>query len=386
MAKPRRVRVERGLYRIGGSWWACVTPKGQREARWRKLGDVGRLEARRLRDEFAYAVHSGTAPSQPRRMAVRDAITAWFEQLDELERSDQLRARTVASYKDGVRLHFAPEFASRQISSITPDDLVAWHERQRRSGAAAWSVRARWMGIRGLFGYAARTGIIAANPCDLLTRRERPKPGKAKDRYLTEAEMQLLIEKATGDGAMIVALLLFSGLRASEALGLVWGEIDFAQSVIRLRHQMSRQGERIAVKTHAGRRDVILIDQLAKILRKRRLAAPFSRDADLVLGNGIGNTLGYTRFLRAFSAAVDASQLSGVTPHTCRHTFASILIDQGASVEFVADQLGHATTKTTWDIYVHLFRRREHADSARRHLDAAFGPMLRAVNQQGETK
>jgi hypothetical protein len=62
-----------------------------------------------------------------------------------------------------------------------------------------------------------------------------------------------------------------------------------------------------------------------------------------------GNTLGYTRLLRAFSDAADAAEPRGVTPHTCRRTFASILIDPGASAEFVSDQLGHAPIKTTWD-------------------------------------
>ena len=65
---------------------------------------------------------------------------------------------------------------------------------------------------------------------------------------------------------------------------------------------------------------------------------------------------------------------------------ASTPIDQGATVEFVSDQLGHATTKTTWDIYVHLFRRREHAETARQELNAAFGPMLRSVGQDREAK
>ena len=87
------------------------------------------------------------------------------------------------------------------------------------------------MGIRGLFGYAARTGLIATNPCDLLLRRERPKPGKAKQRYLTAEEMKVLLQRASGEGSIVVPLLLFSGLRASEALGLVWSEIDFADQV-----------------------------------------------------------------------------------------------------------------------------------------------------------
>jgi integrase len=384
--KAKRVRVERGLYRAGDVWWACVTPKGRTQARWEKLGVVGRMEARRLRDEFAYKVNTGKAAQQTRRTTIADATDRWFEQLDELERNEELRPRTVASYKDGVRLHFLSEFGSRQISTITPDDLVAWHDAQRSSGAAQWSIRARWMGIRGLFVYAARVGLVASNPCDLLVRRERPKPGKSKDRYLTGAEMTALVTDLTGDAAAIVPLLLFSGLRASEALGLTWGDVDFTERLLRVRHQMSRDGQPVRVKTHAGKRDVILMDQLAQRLRKRRLAAHFSRDEDLILGNGIGRTLGYTRFLKAFTAAVEAAKLDGVTPHTCRHTFASILIDQGASVEFVSDQLGHATTTTTWNIYVHLFRRREHADAAREQLDAAFGPMLRAVDQDGSTK
>lgn len=384
--KAKRLCVERGLYRAGDVWWACVTPKGQRVARWLRLGDVGIHEARRLRDEFGHKLNTGQAPPRVRQLTVRDVQESWLAHLDELEAAGELRSRTVASYKDGVRLHFTTTFGSRQLRSITPDDLVDWHERQRRSGAAAWSIRARWMGIRGLFGYAARIGLIATNPCDLLVRRERPKPGKPKQRYLTAEEMTALLQNASGEGSLVVPLLLFSGLRASEALGLIWSEIDFAEQVIRVRHQMSRKGQRTPVKTDAGRRDVILMDELARCLRKRRLASRFSVGDDLVLGNGIGKTLGYTRLLKAFDNATEASGLRGVTPHTCRHTFASILIDQGATVEFVSDQLGHATTKTTWDIYVHLFRRREHAATARQELNAAFGPMLRAVGHEGETQ
>jgi len=152
---------------------------------------------------------------------------------------------------------------------------------------------------------------------------------------------------------------------------------------IHVRFQMSRRGERVPLKTEAGRRDVILMDGVAHRLRKHRLATRFSTDRDLVIVNGVGRTLGYSRFRKAFAGAKDVAGLDDVTPHTCRHTFASILIDQGCDVEFVSQQLGHASTKTTWDLYVHLFRAREHADAARRDLDAAFGRMLKATDDGG---
>ena len=106
--KAKRVRVERGLYRAGDVWLACVTPKGQRKPRWLKLGDVGVQEARRLRAEFAYKLNAGQVPLRSRRLTVRELQADWFAHLDELEAAGELRPRTVASYKDGVRLHFTP--------------------------------------------------------------------------------------------------------------------------------------------------------------------------------------------------------------------------------------------------------------------------------------
>jgi hypothetical protein len=134
--KEARIRIERGLYRCGDAYWACATPPGQRRAQWLKVGAVGIMEARRRRDEFAYKLASGGLPTRRKRTTVREVADDWFNHLYELVAGGQLRPRTVSSYKDGVRLHVLPTLASRQIGSIGPDDLLAGHEAQRRSGAA----------------------------------------------------------------------------------------------------------------------------------------------------------------------------------------------------------------------------------------------------------
>jgi integrase len=377
--KHKRVRVEKGLYKSGDSFWACATASHTRTASWKKIGPVGIQEARRIRDTFAFELKNGNVDRPTSRITVRQLADEWFDRLDELEAAGELRPRTVSSYKTGVKLHVLPHWASREAGSISSDELVAWHEVQRRSGAAAWSIRARWMSIRGLLGYAVRNDYIVANPCEALTRRERPKPGRARARYLTEPEIEALLRHSPPEAALVNATLVFSGLRVSELLGLTWADIDFMNSAIRVRYQMSRDGKRVPLKTQTSARDVILMTQLALMLKARKLAAPFSGEADLVIANGVGRTLGYTRLRKAFAHAAREASVKGATPHTCRHTFASILIDGGASVEFVSQQLGHASTKTTWDIYVHLFRIREQADAARQGLDAAFGHMLRAA-------
>jgi integrase len=381
--KHKRVRVERGLYKAGREYWACATRPGETRAEWLKIGAAGVQEARRRRDAFAFKLKHGEIAPTGRRLTLRQLAAEWLADLEKLVAAGKLRPRTLESYRNGIVHHVLPTLGSRIVASITPDDLVKWHEAQRRSGAAAWTIRARWVPLRGLFAYAARNGKIVGNPADLLTRREKPKNGRAKDRFLTSAEIEALIRSAAGIAALAIPMLLFTGLRVAELLGLTWEDIDLERCEIHVRFQMSRQGKRVPLKTESGKREVILMDEVSRRLRKHRLAAKFSANTDLVIGNGVGRTLGYTKLRKAFAAAREETGLLDVTPHTCRHTFASILIDQGRDVEFVSQQLGHSSTKTTWDLYVHLFRAREHAEAARRDLDAAFGRILRAADDDG---
>jgi integrase len=376
----KRVRVERGLYKIGRDYWACATRPGETRAEWLKIGAVGVQEARRQRDAFAFKLKHGQAAPTARRLTVRQLAAEWLADLEALVAAGKLRPRTLESYRNGINNHVLPTLGSRLVGSITPDDLVKWHQGQRRSGVAAWTIHARWVPLRALLGYAARNGKIAANPADLLTRRERPKTGRPRDRFLGPTEIEALVRSATGVAGVAIPTLLFTGLRVSELLGLAWEDIDFERREIHVRFQMSRQGKRVPLKTESGKRDVILMDEVAHRLRKHRLAAKYSADHHLVIANGIGHTLGYGKLRKAFASAADEARLVDVTPHTCRHTFASILIDLGRDVEFVSQQLGHSSTKTTWDLYVHLFRAREHAEAARRDLDAAYGRMLRAAD------
>jgi integrase len=67
--------------------------------------------------------------------------------------------------------------------------------------------------FRSLLAYAARMGYIVVNPADLLSRRERPKLGRPKQRFLAPTEIDRLLSNARGSAALIVPLLLFTGLR-----------------------------------------------------------------------------------------------------------------------------------------------------------------------------
>jgi integrase len=373
--KEKPVRVERGLYRAGKTFLACATPPGSRTPRWRTIGDVGLMEARVARDAWVTKVKAGHAP-RVEKATVREVAGAWLEHIQDRVDTGDLSERTKESYENGVNLHLLKTaLGNRPVASVTVDDLVGWHRDQRATGASKWSIRARWMAVRGVFAFAARKGWITVSPADQLLSEERPKPGDPNHRYLSREEIKTLIGAAGADEALI-AMGVFTGMRVSEILGLVWGDVDFVAAEIHVRFQMGRKGERVKLKTRAARRDVILMPALARLLRRRRIEMKRSTDMDLLFQSGTGRTMGYWVLQDKFEATATTAGVEGVTPHAMRHTFASILISEGRSVEFVSRQLGHAHTSTTLDTYSHLFDARRHAEEARDGLEAGFGAML----------
>lgn len=176
---------------------------------------------------------------------------------------------------------------------------------------------------------------------------------------------------------LAISIGLFAGLRLAEILGLTWADVDFAGDQLRVRFQMGRDGERRRLKTDAGSRDVILMAGLARDLKRHRLASRYAAAGDLVFATATGRTLGQRNLTgRGLEKACERAQLQGVTCHSLRHTFASILIAQGRDPVFVSRQLGHANPAITLRVYAHLFDAARHALEARAALDAEYGSLL----------
>jgi integrase len=374
----KRIRVERGLYRAGRHYYACATPPGARDAVWRGLGAVGLMEARRLRDKFSAEVQGSPAHVVNRTRATLGELGAeWLAEQTARLHAGELSSRTYELYELALRRHVLPAFAAWQVRAIGPDDLVAWLRKLRSVGYAPHSVHNYWGPLHLVLTYAVRLGVIASSPADRLTSAERPKPGSGRRRFLDRHELELLLRAAPDRYRVAIACGLFSGLRLSELLGLTWSDIDFRGDVIRVRHQMGRNGQRRRLKTASARRDVILMSQLASELRRLRLASPFSGDKDLVFCSTNGKTIGHRNLTaRGLEKAAGRAGLRGVTFHVLRHTFASILIGQGHDPVFVSRQFGHANAAITLKVYAHLFDAERHAHEARAQLEAEYGALL----------
>jgi integrase len=233
----------------------------------------------------------------------------------------------------------------------------------------------------------------ALYPLRRLQSEELPK-GKAKDepRVLDRDQISRLLAETTPIYLPMVATKVFSGLRAMELLGLCWRCVDFDDGVIRVQHQLTRGTRQsparlVELKTHGARRDVVLLPELAALLREHRRQAfqrGLAREQDYVFATREGTAFNYRNVAqRGLSRAAERAGLNGegqprLTLHDLRHTFGSHLVRQGADIVTVSRQMGHARPSITLDVYSHEFATVQHRENIASKLTDAFSGILAA--------
>jgi integrase len=187
-----------------------------------------------------------------------------------------------------------------------------------------------------------------------------------------------------------LATTVFAGLRAMELLALTWLCIDAEDGVIHVRHQLTRSTRsapprRVALKTRAAVRDVVVLPELADLLRDHRREAfrqGRARREDYAFATSEGTPIGYRNLAqRGLTKAADRAQLNTgsqakLTLHDLRHTYGPHLVRQGTDVVTVSRQMGHARPSITLDIYAHEFAAVQHRDSVASKLSEAFSVIL----------
>ncbi len=174
-------------------------------------------------------------------------------------------------------------------------------------------------------------------------------------KWLEKKQYEALLKAAkehSPDIYLFCALCVFGGLRLGEAVNAKWEWFNFGGGTFTV--QGDDKGEfRTKSKKH---RTIPIHDKLAKILK------PHRRDSGyILLPDKTERGKWRVRYepKRAFASVVKAAndkykaKIDGASPHTLRHTFASILVSRGVSLYKVQAWLGHASSRTT-EIYAHL--------------------------------
>ncbi len=378
--KAGRTRVERGIYRQpNGKYAVCARRAGR--LHFRTCG-YDLAAALRARQELIAALQAGRVPASP-RLRFDTVAGRWLEHFEAKVAAGERHPRTLEAHRYQLERNLLPTLASRRIASIVVHDVATLLEALRRKGRSAKTRANALATLQSVLRFARRRGWIVFDPVELLEPEERPRHRRRRQRVLGRAEIERLLAACPPGGRLLIATALYSGLRISELLGLIWEDVDFAAGLIRVRAQLSRahRGEparRVAPKTPASVREVPLVEQLAHLLAAHKQATPFAAPADWVFSTGRGTPHGQRNVAqRVLRSAADAAQLNGdgwppLRFHDLRHTFAShLIVDLGLDVAQVSRILGHARITITLDTYTHLFDDARHAREIRQRMAAS---------------
>jgi integrase len=147
--------------------------------------------------------------------------------------------------------------------------------------------------------------------------------------------------------------------------------VDWENSQIHIQRTFNN-GRLFAPKTHSSKRKIDLGPTVIKKLKKWRLACP-KNNLDLIFPNEAGNHMNNKNMLRRhYRPALKAAGFPPLRFHDLRHTYASLLIEQGENIKYIQAQLGHSSPTVTLNVYAHLMKDRN-PEAACRLENTVFG-------------
>lgn len=229
------------------------------------------------------------------------------------------------------------------------------------------TVRTYISALSAVLSKAVDWGYIERNPVE---RVDLPSIAGHRAPYLDEPEVRRLLQILQDEPIRWRALVTFdllSGLRRGELTGLFWSDIDFdayTLTVRRTANYIPGRGLYLDTpKTITSERMLKLSASAILLLKeykawqdhqKELLGDAWEGIDDRVFTTDSGRPLAPDSVSQHFRAFIKRTGLQHITIHSLRHTYASLMISDGTPLVIVANQLGHAQTSTTSNIYAHV--------------------------------
>ncbi|MBJ8344421.1 tyrosine-type recombinase/integrase [Antrihabitans sp. YC2-6] len=356
--------------------WAEKLPSGKYRGMYRdadgakrSAGTFGRKDEA-VRQAGAKEVNERGSPTP------REARTVtWGEWEPRWEGMRLVVASTERSDKGRLRDHVRPRWKNEPLRSITGDDVQRWVAALADSGMAPSTVAKCYYLLSSSMKAALQAKLIPTNPCSGI---KLPKAGPMPERFLDADEVSAIEASLDGFDAFVVKLLLGSGIRLGEAMGLHWQSVDLKRKELTVEWAYDPVAQLMKTPKDHERRTIPVGETLAGLLNARlnkggvgRPAAPpveYPRNArvhsGLVLAHTQGRPFDPSNLRHRFEASVRIAyvgvgkkrhQIGHVRLHDLRHTYASRLLEAGVPIEEVSRLLGHASITTTMR-YAHRAR------------------------------
>jgi len=292
-----------------------------------------------------------------------------------------LKENTSRGYASNFSTHILPvlgDYRLDQIDRIKMEEFVVGLSKKKLSGRVSMptertlskrTIQITVTAIMVLFRQAIRHKLVSENPATGLGEFYRQAPKTEVVEPLNREEVVLLLKAAIENESIkypwirdypLLLCALHTGMRLGELAGLQWPDINWKEKFISVRRAIVR-GNITSVKTEHGNRKVDCSDELLEALsglRKHRLEEAMKTGnpncSEWVFCTRYGEPdMHGSNKRESLKRTLKKAGLRDIRFHDLRHTFASLLLAQGAPVTYVSNQLGHANPNITMQVYAH---------------------------------
>lgn len=301
--------------------------------------------------------HDVGAFIQPSRQSVADYLRKWLE----TSAKQRVSEKTLEDYSSHVERYLIPALGALRLSELRPPEIQKLYA-DMSERLSPRTVRYVHSTLRSALEQSVRWGELARNPSTLV---DLPQQKRREMRVLDSEQVGRLLAAAEGTRFHALWLLLVTtGLRPGEALGLKWndltnGKLHVQRTLVRCAGGWSLEEP----KTDRSRRVVPLpptaVRSLAQHrrsqLEERMLAGISYSDLDLMFASKTGEPLEFRVVARRyFKPLLRLAELPDIRPYDLRHTHATLLLKGAEHPKVVSERLGHSSTVMTMDVYSHV--------------------------------
>ncbi len=343
-----------------GAWWIFINHHGTRKAKRVGVGELGKKAAKSAAQQIQARLALGQAAFDSQKAGVTfDSYSETF-----LQRIEHTRKHTtLADYRKIVNKDLLPVFRGLDLQDVTREKVKSLALACLQKGQSPKTVQNIIRCLSSLLSHAVEDELLTVNAA-LKPGKFLPKISKRrKVNPLTREEVSLLLATTKDKLPRYYPLFLCAvrtGLRMGELLALQWGDIDWQSRFIEVQRNYTHF--RITTPKSGESRRVDMSRELAQALKDLQTEQQIEAAArawpeipSWVFCSEVGGLLHPHNVRdRIFYGLLTKAKLRKVRFHDLRHSFASLLLQNGESPVYVKDQMGHSSIQVTVDLYGHL--------------------------------
>ncbi len=359
-----------------GRWEARLTmPDGRRKSIMGKT----RKEVQDRLDELKHDVRRGMTIPRDERQTLGEYLDSWL-----VVKKPTVEPGYWRRLEECVRLYIKPTLGHVPLTKLTPHQIQQLYGQMLEQYGVPRAQKTH-VALHKALADALRIDLVARNVADLV---DKPKPRHTEMKVYTPEQARQLLAAAHGDRLeAMYTLMLTTGCRLGELLGLRWDALDLERGELHVNVVLkeSKSGRSLGrPKTPHSRRTIPLTKLAVGLLREHHVAQTVERlkhggqhggdwnPEKLVFCTTTGTAYSMTNWHKQqYQPMLQRAGLPYVRPHDLRHTAATLLLLDKVPALVVSHMLGHANVAFTLQTYGHILA--EMREEARDAMERRFG-------------